>query len=271
MDYIKKILDIVLPESFDVTAYVMHLLVAIVAIFVVAGIFRLSLGKGSIINGAIASAVAILTIYVITVLLYSFNGKLHVLFEPLPFVTVSEDYLTIFPIFQSSPHEFFREVVNLIILAYVMNLMETWLPKGDKIGSWFSFRFFALVIAVCVHHSISLLLKHVVSESVLVLVPICLLGIIGLAFVLGVLKMIIGGESFFVKNFLGAFHGFFFSNDMGKQLMRAMTTTIIMTTFVIVLNYLSFTTIAIAAVTFFTYFPIILIGLFLWYIISKYM
>jgi hypothetical protein len=102
-------------------------------------------------------------------------------------------------------------------------------------------------------------------------VPICLLGIIGIAFVLGVLKMIIGGESFFVKNFLGAFHGFFFSNDMGKQLMRAMTTTIIMTTFVIVLNYLSFTTIAIAAVTFFTYFPIILIGLFLWYIISKYM
>ena len=67
MDYIKTILDIVLPESFDVTAYVMHLLVAIVAIFVVAGIFRLSLGKGSMINGAIASAVAILTIYVITV------------------------------------------------------------------------------------------------------------------------------------------------------------------------------------------------------------
>lgn len=271
MDFIKTVLDIVLPESFDVTAYVMHLLVAIVAIFVVAGIFRLSLGKGSMINGAIASAVAILTIYVITVLLYSFGSKLNVLFEPLPFVTVSEDYLTIFPIFESSMHEFCREVVNLTILAYVMNLMETWLPKGDKLGSWFSFRFFALVIAVCVHYTVSLLLKHVVPESVLIVVPIYLMGIIALAFLLGVLKMIIGGESFFVKNFLGAFHGFFFSNDMGKQLMRAMTTTIILTIFVIILNYLSFTTVAIASVTIFAYLPIIVVGLILWYVIAKYM
>ena len=271
MDYIKQILDIVLPESFDVTAYVMHLLVAIVAIFVVAGIFRLSLGPGSMINNAIASAVAILTIYVIAVLLYSFGSKLHVLFEPLPFVSVSEDYLTIFPIFEASLQELCKEVVNLTILAYVMNLMETWLPKGDKIGSWFSFRFFALVIAVCVHYSVSLLLKHVVSESVLVVVPIYLMGIIALAFLLGVLKMIIGGESFFVKSFLGSFHSFFFAKDMGKQLMRAMTTTILMTILVCILNYLSFTTVAIAAVTFFTYFPIILLGLILWYVIAKYM
>lgn len=271
MDYIKKILDIVLPESFDLSAYLMHLLVAIVAIFVVVGVFRLSLGKGSIINGAIASGVAILTIYVIALLIYSFGSKLYVLFEPLPFVSVSEDYLTIFPIFDASMHEFCREVVNLTILAYVMNLMETWLPKGNKLGSWFSFRFFALVIAVCVHYTVSLLLKHVVSESVLLVIPIYLMIIIALAFLLGILKMIIGGDSFFVKSFLGAFHGFFFSNDMGKQLMRAMTTTILLTTLVIVLNYLSFTTVAIAAVTIFAYLPIILVGLILWYVISKYM
>ena len=58
---------------------------------------------------------------------------------------------------------------------------------------------------------------------------------------------------------------------MGKQLKRALITTVLLTTLVIILNGMNFITVAIAAVSFFTYFPIILIGLVLWYIISKYM
>ena len=72
MEIIQKILDIVMPESFDVYSYVMHLLIAIVAIFVFTGILRLCFGKGSNINCAIASGIAILTIYVINLLVFSF-------------------------------------------------------------------------------------------------------------------------------------------------------------------------------------------------------
>lgn len=271
MEIVHKILDIVLPESFDIYSYAMNLLIAIVAIFVVTGICRISFGKGSILNGGIASAIAILTIYVVTVLIYSFGSKLHILFEPLPFVTVSEDYLTVFPIFDATLHSVCNEFVNMTILAYVMNLLETWLPKGDKLGSWFSFRFFALAIAVCLHYCINLLLTTVFKDSFLTVLPLYLLGITLLAFLLGCLKMIVGGEGAFVKNFLGAFHTFFFTKDMGKQLMRALTTSLLLTMLVYVLNYLSYTTVAIAAVTFFAYFPIILIGLVLWYIIAKFM
>lgn len=271
MEIIQKILDIVLPESFDVSSYVMHLLIAIVAIFVVTGVFRLCFGKNSTMNTAIASAIAILTIYVIDLLIFSFGNKLQILFDPLPYVTVSDDYLTIFPVFQATLHEVSREFVNMTILAYVMNLLETWLPKGDKLGSWFSFRFFALIIATCLNFCINLLLNTVFKDSFLTVLPLYLLGIILLAFILACLKLIIGGESPFVKNFLGAFHAFFFTKDMGKQLMRAMVTSILLTVLVFTLNYLSYTTVAVAAVSFFAYFPIILVGLALWYIIAKFL
>ena len=271
MEIIQKILDIVLPESFDLYSYGLHLLVAIVSIFIVVGIIRLSFGKGSNMNTSIASAIAILTIYVINVLAYSLWDKLQILFVPLPYVTVTKDYLTIFPIFEASVSEVCREFVNMTILAYVMNLMETWLPKGDKVGSWFSFRFFALIIALCLHYCLTLLLNTVLDEHVLDVIPLYLLGIVALAFLLACLKMIIGGDGAFVKNFLGAFHTFFFSNEMGKQLMRALTTSILLSIMVCVLNYLAYTAVAIAAVSFFAYFPIILVGLIYWYVISKYM
>jgi putative flippase GtrA len=271
MEIIQQILDIILPESFDPAAYFMNLLIAIVGILVVVGIFRLCFGKGSILNGAISSAIAILSLYVINVLIYSFGSSLTFLFEPLPFVEVAADQLTVFPIMGASFEQICAEIVSMMILAFLMNLLETWLPKGNKVWSWFCFRFLALSIAVCLHYCIDLLLNSVLQENALVAAPLILLGIVLAAFALACLKMLIGGALSFINPLLGLFHSFFFKQDVGKQLLRAMITTALLTALVYALNYLSYTGISIAAVAVVTYLPVILLGLALWYIISKFL
>lgn len=271
MEILQQILDIVLPANFDPTKYFTNILIAIIGILVAVGIFRLCFGKGSLLNAAVSSSIAILSIYVINVLIYSFGSKLQILFDPLPFVSVSEDYLTVFPIFDAPFSAICKEIVDLMILSYLMNLLETWLPKGEKVWSWFGFRFLALALAVCLNYCINLFMNTVFQENTLETAPLILLGIVVVAFLLGCLKLIIGGALTFLNPLLGLFYAFFFSKEIGKQLRRAMATTLLLTALVCVLNYLSYTTISIAAVAVLTYLPIILLGLILWYVIAKFL
>lgn len=271
MDTIRQIVDIALPDSFDAAKYFMYLLIAIISVLVVSGIFRLSLGKGSILNGAISSTIAILCLYAIALLIYSFGDNLQFLFSPLPFVTATGDHLNIFPIFTASRTEICAEIVNMMILSYLMNLLETWLPKGNKFFSWFGFRFLALAVAICLHYCINIILNNVLKEHILTTIPSVLFGVVLIAFLLGCIKLIIGGALAFLDPFLGLFHTFFFKKVAGKQLMRAMCTTLLLTVLVSVLNHFSYTAISIAAFTLLTLLPIIIFGLLLWYVIAQFL
>ena len=61
-------------------------------------IARFAFGKKSVLNQSVSSAIAILCIYVVNVVIYSTGVKLDMILSPLPFVTISGDYLTLFPI-----------------------------------------------------------------------------------------------------------------------------------------------------------------------------
>lgn len=265
----QQILNTILPATFDPAKYFMYLLFAIFGVFVVVGIFRLSFGKGSLLNSSISSAIAILCIYVIDVLIFSYGSELQFLFSPLPFVSISEEYLTIFPIMDASLQEICKEIVNLLVLSFVMNLLEMWLPKGKKVLSWFGYRFLALAISLCLYYCADLFLNSVFQGNILDVAPLILLGTVLVAFTLGCLKLIVGGALAFISPFLGLFYTFFFSRAVGKQLRRAMATTLVLTVMVYALNYFSITSIAIASVALMTYLPIILIGLVIWYVIGK--
>lgn len=271
MEIIKQIIESALPDSFDPARYFMSLLIGIISILIIGGIFRLCFGKGSILNGAISSAIAILCLYVINVLIYSFGDDFEILFSPLPFVSVEGNYLTIFPILDASFDAICAELINMIILSYLMNLLETWLPKGKKILTWFCFRFLSLTIAICLHYCFNLFLNSVLQDSALTLTPIILLGILATTLLLGLLKLLVGGALAFIHPLLGLFYTFFFKKDAGKQLVKAILTTVILAIVVCVLNYFSYTSIYIAAVAVLTYLPVIIFALILWYVIAQFL
>lgn len=268
---IQSFLDSILPERFDPGNYFTCLLIAIGAILAIGLIFRLCFGRGSLINGAFSSSIAIASLYAIAILVYSFGTNLNVLFDALPFVAISGDQLTVFPIMSASFQEICSEIMNMMILAFLMNLLDTLLPKGKKMWAWIGFRLFALTIAISLHYCINLILNSVLQDNVMAIAPLILLGVIVLTFLLACLKLIIGGALSFINPLLGLLYGFFFRQDIGQQLLRAMVATLFFTVLVYTLNALSYTAISIATVAVITYLPIILLGWTLWFIISKFL
>lgn len=271
MQIIKDIIELVLPENFDLAQYCMNLLIAIISVLVVGGIFRLCFGKGSVLNSAISSAIAILCLYTINVLIYSLGDNFEFLFTPLPFISVSNDTLYIFPIFESTFAEICAEIVTMMVLTFLMNLFEGWLPQGKKVWSWFFFRFLSLSIAICVHYCLNVFLRLICQDNALTIIPLVLLGIVVVAFLLGCLKMLAGDALSMIDPFLSLFHSFFFKQDTGKHLMRAILSTILLTILVVVLNYLSYTAISITSAAVMAYLPIIFFGLVLWYVIAQFL
>ena len=269
MDTMREILELALPDSFDPSQYFMNILIAVISVLIVGSVFRLCFGKGSILNSAISSAIAIACLYVMGAVAYSFNSHLDMLFAPLPYVSVKDNYLYIFNIFDASFSRICQEITNLVALSYLMNLLESWLPKGSKLWSWYGFRALSLILALCLHHCLNIFLNAVLPERFWELAPMILLTLILTAFFLGLLKIMVGGALSFIHPFLGLFYTFFFTNNAGKQLMRALITTLILTVLVCVLNYLDYTAIYIASTAIITYMPIIFLGLLLWYIIAQ--
>ena len=268
MDLIQQLIDRALPEHFNATEYFTYILIAMAGVLIIGGTIRLCLGKGSVVNGAVSSAISIFNLYVISILLYSFGGHFQLLFSPLPFVEITNGTLKIFPFFNATFQEICKEILDLLVLAYLMNLLENWLPKGDKVGGWFCFKILALVLALCLNYCINLLLNNVLPANVLNSAPVILLMVLMVSFLLAILKLIITGLAF-LNPILGIFYTFFFSKLIGKQLYKALLTTTVLTALVIVLNKLAYTSIIIASVAFLTYLPVILLAILMWYVLEK--
>ena len=98
--------------------------------------------------------------------------------------------------------------------------------------------------------------------------PMILLGTLVIMVLLGLLKAILGLILTLSNPLLGGLYTFFFSNKLGKQLSKALLTTVILTVLVFCLNYLGYSVISITETALISYIPLIVALLFLWYLIG---
>ena len=257
-----------LPENTDPLSYLRFLLIFILSALILGYLFRLIFGKRSNLNYAVSSAIAIVCMYVVNIVIYSSGAKLDLILSPLPFVSLKEGYLHIFPIFNAGFGAICSEVLDMVILAFLMNLLETWLPKGEKVWNWYFFRLLSVVLAICLYCAIHLLLDTVVPVNLAQIAPTILLIILIAMLLLGCLKLLVGTALAFINPILGALYAFFFANVIGRQISRAVLTTLILTALVCLLNYLDITAICVASAALLAYLPLILIALVLWYVIG---
>jgi hypothetical protein len=257
------------PTEFDFVRFLWIMLIGFGSALLLGILFRLILGKGSTINHCLSSAVAILFVYAFTILFYRIGNSLEIFLSPLPFVELSGDYLRIFSMHDASFSTICSELVSMIILSFLMNLFVTWLPNGEKAAGWFFFRFLSILIAICLLYVINLLMLSVFPAGFTKLAPVILFFILLLALLLGILKPIAGGALAMINPFLGILYTFFFSNLVGKQLIRSLWTTLIMVILVDLLNYLEITAIYVASIALIAYIPFIIIALVLWFVIGK--
>jgi len=260
----------IVPEGFEIDVFLKAALFLIAGIVVLGVLGRLIFGKGSVLNRSISSAISILFIYAITIVIHSLGADLEFLLSPLPFIQINGDFLR-FMIYDTNAYpQICNQLLTMIILAFVANLADSWLPKGKNIFSWFFFRCLSVIIAMVLHLIANAILTAFLPEGLLTWAPVVLLGLLLLLLFVGSLKWLIGVVlSLTVNPLIGALYTFFFANVVGKQISKAVLTTAILVGIVALLHYLGIAAIYIASSALAVYIPFLAILLLLWYLAGR--
>lgn len=257
------------PRSLDFISVAKFMLYFIASSLILGVLGRVVLGKRSSLNHSLSSVMGILFVYAATVIIYTFNPwNLEILLSPLPFVTFSEEYLIVLPVTDARFPVLCTELLSLVILAFLVNLLDTYLPKGNNIISWYLMRFITIALCMMLHLLVCWAFETYLPDFLVKYAPMILLGILLFMLLSGILNLILGLVIATVNPFMGAMYTFFFSSVIGKQISKAVFTTAIVTGVFFLLDWFGYTVVPIAAASLLTYIPLGLILLALWYLIG---
>lgn len=261
-------LQSLVPENFDLNAFITTAGVFVVGFLVIGCLGRLFFGKRSVLNQSVSSAIGILFIYALTIVIHSYGINLSFLVSPLPFVTISGEYLSIFTFTGADYVTICGQLLNMIILAFLVNLVNGWLPKGKHLLSWLFFRCLSVVLAMLLHVLVNNLLTAFLPEGLLTWAPVILLGLLILALLTGALKLLVGVVLSTVNPLVAVLYTFFFASFVGKQLSKAILTTALISALVYALNYFGIASVFIGTAALAAYIPLLVVLLILWYVVG---
>ena len=268
MDEIVNLLQSLVPENFSMETFLKAALVLCIGSLLIGFLGRMVFGKRSVLNQSVSSAIGILFIYAVTIVIYSYGINLSFLVSPLPFVTLSGEYLNIFSFSGAHYVSICGELLNMIILAFLVNLVNGWLPKGKKLLGWLFFRCLSVALAMVLFAIVNNLVNAFLPEGLLTWAPVILLGLLILMLLVGALKFLVGAVLSTVNPLIAVLYTFFFASVIGKQLSKAMLTTLLISALVYALNYVGCTAVFIDAAALAAYVPLLVLLLVLWYVIG---
>ncbi len=243
--------------------------VLVAGLLLLGTVSRFIFGKHSVLSGAVSSSVGILFIYAATVVVISLGLPVKSYLAPLPFASITSERMYFFS-FTGAPYTIVcGQLVSMIILAFLVNLLDQWLPKKKNIFSWVFFRCLTIVGDILLHWFVTGLFTRFLPEGIVTYAPAILLGILILMLLTGALKLIVGLVLTTVNPLIAALYTFFFANMVGKQLFKAVLTTAILTGIVYLLNSLGVYSVSIASAALIAYIPFVVLLVALWYILCR--
>ena len=253
--------------SFDLSSFLKAALILLVGTLLLSLFGRFVFGKRSVLNNAVSSAIGIIFIYAVTVVLGSAGTQFSSFIAPLPFVTISGDQMSLFSFAGAHYTVICSEILSMIILSFLVNIADGWLPRGKGIFGWVFFRCLTVVVAYLMHLVVVWLFSTYLPEGIVIYAPAVLLGLLVLMLITGAFKLIVGAMLATVNPIIGGLYTFFFATVIGKQVTKAVLTTAILCGLVVGLQYAGVDMIAINAEALVAYIPIMIILVVLWYLI----
>ena len=253
------------PNSFLATVIVLLLGSLLMSI-----LSRFIFGKKSNVSSAVSSAIGILFIYAVTVVLRSTGIVNEQYIAPLPFIDIRDNTLSLFRFAGADYTAICSNLLSMVILAFTVNLADSWLPKGKKIITWFFFRLLTVVIAYGLHLVVVGLFTKYLPEGLVVYAPTVLLALLIIMLLTGALKILVGAVLVTVNPIIGGLYTFFFATVIGKMVSKATLTAALLSGLVLVLNYLGIASISVAAAALPAYIPLVIALAVIWYVQHKY-
>lgn len=259
-----------LPTELDLIAAAQFMLY-FSAISLILGVMgRLVLGKRSSLNLSVSSAMGILFVYALTVVIYTFRPwNLDILLSPLPFATFHGDYLILLPITDIQFPTLCTQVLSLVALAFLVNLMGTFAPRGNNVFTWLLFRLLTMALCMGAHLLMNWAARTYFPNILVTYAPMILLLILLFCLLSGIVNLLLGLVIAVSNPFLGAMYTFFFSNIVGKQVSKAVFSSAIICAVLYLLDLFGYTVICISAAALLTDIPLALVFLILWYLVGS--
>ena len=243
--------------------------VLIVGVLLFSLIGRFVFGKKSNLSYALSSVIGIIMMCALLVGLRYAGPKFTAFIAPMPFIQISGDTLTLLDITSADYTVLCTELLSMIILSFLFNTVDRWMPKPKNLLGWLFFRCLTVAIALILHLIASALILRYLPEGLVTYAPVVLLAILVLMLLTGALKLLVGVILSTVNPLIGALYTFFFATIVGKSITRAIFTTGLLALLIIALKHVGVMAISIAASVLVVYIPFLLILLILWYVINR--
>lgn len=257
------------PTEIDPSDAAKFILYFAAASLILGFLSRVALGKRSSLNHSLSSSLAILFIYAVSIVVYTLKPwNLIQFLSPLPFVTFSGDYLVVLPISNAQFPTLCSEILSLIILAFLVNLLDSFIPQGKSFFGWYFLRFLGIILSMGAHYAAHWAFQTYLPEPLVTHAPTVLLILLVFMLLSGIISLFLGFVIAITNPFLGAMYSFFFSNVIGKQLSKAIFTSVVLCGIVFILEYYGYTVICITTAALSAYIPLVIVLLALWYMIG---
>lgn len=258
-----------IPTQIDLAGTAQFLLFFAAASLILGVMGRVFLGKRSSLNSSLSSAIGILAIYALSIVVYTYKPwSLDTLLSPLPFVRFAGEYMILIPFSGTAFPALCSEILSLIILAFLVNLLDAFLPQGNSAVGWYLLRFCMVILGMLLQLVANWAFQTYLPDFLVAYAPTILLIILAASLFMGLLNLVLSVALATVNPIFGAMYAFFFGNAIGKQLSKAIFTTAIICCVFFLLGFFGYTVICITAASLMTYIPLALVLLILWYLIG---
>lgn len=243
------------------------LIFLVAAVFLIAGVvIKTFFGRDSSLNRALSASLGILAMYAVTVVIYVLNPwKLSTFLSPLPFAFFGDRFFLLIPFRTTEFSVLCGEVLSLVILCFLVNLLDTLLPRGKTILGWFILRVLLVAFSMVLNLVSRSLIARFLPELLVQYAPIVLLAVLFVFLFLGIIKLVLGVVITALNPLLGGIYAFFFSNFIGKQISKSVLSAIMLCGLFYFLEWAEWSIFTITPSALLSYVPFAAVTLLLWY------
>lgn len=261
-----------LPEAIDPAQLALAAAGFMAATLAIGSCGRALLGQNSPLTNAVSSAIGILFIYIATIVVMTVGGDLEQFkpyLSPLPFIRIDGDALHLMVLAQTEYNLICTEILSMVILAFLVNLLDTWIPRGNHIVTWFLYRCATVVLAILAHWGATELISALIPDLIANNAAMILLCLLAVMLAVGALKFLVGIAIATINPIIAALYTFFFANVIGRQISKAALTTALLTALVWGLNAIGMNMIPIDLAALTGYMPFLAVLAVVWYIVNQ--
>lgn len=241
-------------------------------IFSLAGvILRLIFGKDSRLNRALSACLSILLMYLAAILIYLFLPVARDFLSPLPFLTVQQTRVTLWDLSALSEGLLYGSLLKLAFIAFLVNLLEALLPRGETFRRWWLWRTVTVLSVLTLYSLLCTWLEGAYPQVFTLWAKPMILGFWLAILLTAVLKLLLGVVLTVMNPIIGALYTFFFSNIFGRQFSKSILTTLILVALMGILNGLGFSQFSFSDSSFAAYGPTCLIILLTLYLFGRFL